>query len=163
MSWYTMCIHAHGCMYELNMRESLQSIRWINIYCYKFYMHVWLTNLFSMANAPQYFLHRFLPFCALLLIHLHSLPLSTLFIPPVCACPSVKCEFTRKMNWNRLQIHILRRYGWLLYVHFICFFCPAKGYVNNKSKCLWVRSVAEREIWPTENCNRCIRNCCCNK
>lgn len=108
-------------------------------------MHVWLTNLFSMANAPQYFLHRFLPFCALLLIHLHSLPLSTLFIPPVCACPSVKCEFTRKMNWNRLQIHILRRYGWLLYVHFICFFCPAKGYVNNKSKCLWVRSVAERE------------------
>lgn len=36
----------------------IQCIRWINIY--KFYMLVWLTNSFSIANALQYFRMSFL-------------------------------------------------------------------------------------------------------
>lgn len=41
----------------------IQCIRWINIYCYKFYMLVWLTNSFSIANALQYFRMSFLRNC----------------------------------------------------------------------------------------------------
>lgn len=118
----------------------IQSIRWINIYCYKFYMLVWLTNLFSMADALQYFrcwvfsAHCFFPFLSFALLsipfHVVSNGLSAItsvivIVALRCAahlCSSLeKCEFHTKMNWNRLRIHILRRTLLIIRVHIYLF------------------------------------------
>lgn len=84
----------------------IQCIRWINIYCYKFYMLVWLTNSFSIANALQYFRMSFLGTSHLLLCLAFPFRLFTInSIIVICIAAlrcSVsywileKCDFTRK-------------------------------------------------------------------
>lgn len=115
-----LCIYMWVPEWTSSMREWIQSIRWINIYCYKFYMHVWLTNLFSMANVRAIFSVGF-----------------------SCYAFAPECEFTRKwigIDYKFTYYDVIFGYYRIVVAgvaHFICFFCPAKGYLNNKSKCHW--------------------------
>lgn len=154
--------------------QSIQSIRRINIYCYKFYMLVRLTNLFTMppkcvrsnntfASDAVYVCVRVFPiFWPTYIAYRaqHQLRDSLCFQKS-----NLKFTHTRirthapKLNWNRIEMQLLRCNIRLLsnrccnnrttnsgavapHICFICFFCPAKGYLNNKSKRHWPNARA---------------------
>lgn len=126
------------------------------ILSHEFSRHIAFASLFGFSFSPLHHQlhHR----------HLHCCTTMFCFI-----LNSREMRFHTKINWNRLQIHILQRTRLLFYVRtFICFFCPAKGYVNNKSKCLLVNWILDRAweymivyVFVAERV-RCIRNRCCN-